>query len=157
MSNKQQALWFLLVGSLAGLVHFVMLIICVELLGIVPIWANVLAFLIAFVVSFIGHFKLTFNTYSEIDNETSKEARREISSEVNDGANTPRNWLKSLQKWFVSSVAGFLLNQALFFVGLKLLGEDWYAVIWFVVTAVVTVVTFALGKLWAFNTKNEIT
>ncbi len=128
MNSKKQAFWFLIVGSLAGLVHFVSLVICVELFVIQPIWANVIAFLIAFIVSFFGHFQLTFHQQTD-----------------------KRAWQHHLQKWFISSVMGFLLNQGLFLLGLKLLGNAWYGVIWFIVTAMVTVMTFILGKLWAFK------
>lgn len=127
-NTQKQAFWFLIVGALAALVHFIVLICCVQLFAILPVWANVIAFFIAFIVSFTGHFSLTFNN-----------------------PNTQQSWLKSLPKWFASSIAGFALNQTLFMLGLYWLGNNWYALIWFIVTGLVTVMTFALGKLWAFK------
>ncbi len=128
--DKRQTFWFLVVGATAALVHFLLLVVCVQLVHITPIWANVIAFLFAFVVSFAGHFHLTFSSKDR---------------------SVKNDWLTSLPKWFASSVGGFLLNQGLFVLGIHWLGDSWYALIWFVVTAIVTVITFALGKLWAFK------
>ena len=47
--------------------------------------------------------------------------------------------------------AGFMANQGLFVLGLDWFGERYYMLIWLVVTGVITVMTFALGKLWAFK------
>lgn len=124
----QQAGWFVLVGSAAAAVHFTMLLMLVRLAGLGPAWANVWAFALAFCVSFAGHFRLTFYQYG-----------------------SHRAWQRSLWRWLASSVAAFLLNQALFVLGLAWFGRAWYALIWLVVTAVVTVLTFALGKFWAFG------
>lgn len=125
---KKQAFWFLMVGATAALVHFLVLVSCVQLVNIAPSLANVIAFLVAFAVSFIGHFSLTFHH-----------------------PDSQKSWVKSLPKWFTSSVAGFALNQTLFVLGLHWLGDDYYVLIWFVVTGMVTMMTFALGKLWAFK------
>jgi len=56
-----------------------------------------------------------------------------------------------LVKWFASSVAGFIINQGLFVWGLSWFGERYHIPIWLIVTAIITVMTFALGKLWAFK------
>ena len=133
-SASQQALWFLAVGASAALVHFLILISVVNFTNISPAWANVVAFLLAFFVSFFGHFYLTFSQSS-----TNK---------------APQSWRHSLPiliKWFASSLLGFLANQSLFVLGLTWFGEGYYIVIWLIVTAIITVMTFALGKLWAFK------
>ena len=131
-SASSQALFFVIVGGAAALTHFVMLWLLVSQFAITPAWANVWAFLVAFVVSFLGHFYLTFRP------QHTKTASKNI-------------MLASLLKWFASSVAGFALNQGLFVLGLHLLGERYYLVVWFIVTALVTLMSFALGKLWAFK------
>ncbi len=128
-SASQQALWFLIVGASAAAVHFSVLVSVVNLSTIGPAWANVIAFLIAFVVSFLGHFYLTFRANASEKNAT----------------------LPILIKWFVSSVTGFLANQTLFVLGLNWFGDRYYILIWLVVTGIITVMTFALGKLWAFK------
>lgn len=128
-STSKQALWFLLVGASAAAVHFLVLVSVVSLSTISPAWANAVAFSVAFVVSFLGHFYLTFRT-----NTTNKTSA-----------------LPTLIKWFLSSIIGFLANQSLFVLGLSWFGERYYILVWLVVTGIITVMTFALGKLWAFK------
>ena len=132
-SASRQALWFLVVGASAAAVHFLVLISVVSFTTISPAWANVIAFLLAFIVSFLGHFYLTFSTST-------------TSSLYKD-----RQPLHTLLKWVASSVIGFAANQGLFVLGLNWFGESYYIFIWLVITAIITVMTFALGKLWAFK------
>ncbi|MGP9687526.1 GtrA family protein [Psychrobacter sp. AOP22-C1-C5] len=144
-STSQQALWFLIVGASAALVHFLVLVSIVSLTTTTPTWANVIAFLLAFVVSFFGHFYLTFrqspSPYGHSDN----------SNEQNFHVPSWRNSLPTLIKWFTSSAVGFAANQSLFVLGLNWFGERYYILIWIVVTGIITVMTFSLGKLWAFK------
>ncbi len=128
MTVKKQAFWFLAVGATAAFVHFLILVICVQFFNIIPAWANVIAFSFAFLVSFIGHFSLTFSDSTQRS-----------------------SWFSNLIKWFTTSIGGFLLNQTLFMIGLNWFGNRLYVFIWFVVTLLVTVLSFALGKLWAFK------
>jgi len=149
-STSQQALWFLVVGASAALVHFLVLVSIVSFTAITPTWANVVAFLLAFIVSFLGHFYLTFH-----------QSNRALSYDTyNNSQITPiSSWRKSLSafansalvKWFASSAAGFIANQSLFVLGLNWFGERYYMLIWLIVTGIITVMTFALGKLWAFK------
>lgn len=144
-STSQQALWFLVVGASAALVHFVVLVSIVSLTTITPTWANVMAFLLAFIVSFFGHFYLTFRqpqpSYEQKDHNNKQTTH----------APSWRNSLPALIKWFTSSAVGFAANQSLFVLGLSWFGERYYIVIWIVVTGIITVMTFSLGKLWAFK------
>ena len=145
-SSSKQALWFLIVGASAALVHFLMLVSIVNVTTTRPALANIFAFLIAFIVSFIGHFYLTFrhpipDTIGSYPNQDNASA----------SYRTKTNTLQTLLKWFTSSAAGFALNQGLFVLGLNWLGERYYMLIWLVVTVIITVMTFALGKLWAFK------
>ncbi|WP_296243822.1 MULTISPECIES: GtrA family protein [unclassified Psychrobacter] len=137
-SNAMQALWFLAVGASAALVHFLVLVSIVNFTAITPAWANVGAFLIAFLVSFFGHFYLTF--------KQSDHSNKSIQHN-----NNKKRHLPALGKWFSSSAAGFIANQGLFVLGLRSFGEQYYIVIWLLVTGVITVMTFALGKFWAFK------
>lgn len=177
-SIKNQAVWFLLVGAAAAGVHFLVLITLVSVIQMSPALANVAAFFIAFGVSFFGHFYFTFNPAAAIDrgennrnnsNQQHPQHQKSLSTASppsitkinnNDGhhrgaSNTlsPKKSapLHSLIKWFLSSLLGFLANQALFLTGLHWFGQANYPLIWLIVTAMITVMTFALGKLWAFN------
>jgi putative flippase GtrA len=126
--GSKQGLFFLLIGGLAALVHFLSLIFFVQVLEIEPNFANIYAFLIAFCCGFIGHLNFTFKT-----NEQTK------------------NWKSKLGKWFLSSILGFVLNQIIFVYGTYLLGESYYVLIWIVATGIVTIMTFLLAKFWAFK------
>lgn len=128
---NKQILYFVVTGSLAALTHFVVLWLSVELMLISPAWGNVLGFLSGFFVSFLGHYHVTF-------------------------AHSQTTIGKSLKRWLLSSVLAFLANQLLFIIGLRLLTEHYYALIWLVVTIMVTVGSFLSGKLWAFkSTTND--
>ena len=145
-SSSKQALWFLIVGASAALVHFLMLVSIVNITATRPALANIFAFLIAFIISFIGHFYLTFRHPIP---DTIVDYSHQNNASVPYGTKT--NTLQTLLKWFASSVAGFALNQGLFVLGISWLGERYYMLIWLVVTVIITVMTFALGKLWAFK------
>lgn len=131
MSNtlKKQGVFFVIVGSLAALVHFIALIILVQWVQLSPNWANCTAFVIAFLVGFTGHLNYTFRHQHE-----------------------EKDWKSKLVKWFASSVCGFALNQVIFASGISWLGAQYYVPIWIVATGVVTVCTFILAKFWAFKT-----
>ena len=141
-SNSMQALWFLAVGASAALVHFLVLVSIVNFTTTTPAWANLGAFLLAFVVSFFGHFYLTF--------KQSDHSNKNVQHK-NNNSNSKKRHLPALGKWFSSSAAGFIANQGLFVMGLRWFGEQYYIVIWLLVTGVITVMTFALGKFWAFK------
>lgn len=145
-SSSKQALWFLVVGASAALVHFLVLVGIVNITATRPALANIFAFLVAFIVSFMGHFYLTFR-HSIPDTITSNTSQDKADTSYRAKTNT----LQTLLKWFASSAAGFIVNQGLFVLGLNWLGERYYILIWLVVTAIITVMTFALGKLWAFK------
>lgn len=144
-STSKQALWFIAVGAIAALVHFLVLVSIVSLTTITPTWANVMAFLLAFVISFLGHFHLTFSasdlSFADDKNNSHQSVKRPSLA----------GSLPVLAKWFASSIVGFLANQSLFVLGLNWFGEHYYMLIWLVVTGVITVMTFSLGKLWAFK------
>lgn len=126
----KQGLLFLIVGSLTALVHFLSLIMLVQIFHHEPVFANVLAFLIAFIFGFIGHLKFTFHA---------------VKPQV--------SWKVSLTKWFVSSLFGFALNQSIFTAGIIFLGQQYYMLIWLIATGLVTICTFVLAKFWAFKGK----
>lgn len=142
-SASRQALWFLIVGASAAGVHFLVLVSVVSFTATSPAWANVIAFLLAFIISFLGHFYLTFDKTSTIASTNTSSSTSTLYKKS--------STLHTLIKWFASSVVGFIANQGLFILGLNAFGERYYILIWLVVTGVITVMTFALGKLWAFK------
>ena len=125
-----QGLWFCFTGSAAAATHFICLMALVDYVDLTPQLANPIAFIFAFLVSFLGHFRFTFRQISQ-------------------------NLLTTLWRWLFTSILGFLLNQLFFLLGLKLFGSEAYGVIWFVVTIIVTILTFILAKFWAFRSKEK--
>jgi len=144
-SISKQALWFLIVGASAALVHFLVLVSIVSFTAITPSWANVMAFFLAFIVSFLGHFYLTFRQTKP------SVGYRSYYNEKSDSSVSWCNSLPALIKWFTSSAVGFAANQSLFVLGLNWFGEHYYIMIWILITGMITVMTFSLGKLWAFK------
>ena len=107
-------------------------------------------------MSFFGHFYLTFRQ-ANTSHETSQNSPTFKSNIIkndntkSDSKNYKSKQLSALIKWFSSSAAGFIANQSLFVLGLRWFGEQYYILIWLLVTGVITVMTFALGKFWAFK------
>ena len=125
---KKQGLFFVIVGSLAALTHFVVLIVLVQWMQISPNGANCGAFLVAFLVGFTGHLNYTFHHQNE-----------------------EKDWKPKLMKWFATSVAGFAFNQTIFVLGISWIGVKYYVLVWIIATGLVTVGTFMLAKFWAFK------
>lgn len=126
-----QIIKFIIMGSLAALVHGIVLYLCVSQLLIAPVWANIVAFGVAFIVSFLGHSWVTFR--QNID----------LSDNINN--------IRRLGRWLSTSILGFMMNQGLFMLGLSVVGDAYYLAIWLIVTFIVTILSFTIGKLWAFK------
>jgi putative flippase GtrA len=124
--REKEATAFIAVGSSAAAVHFLVVWLLVHWTPVSPAWANVPAFWIAFAVSYSGHNFFTF-------------------------AGRSRSRQRSILRWMAVSIGGFLLNQALYVTALYLLAEVHYLILLFIVTGMVTFVTFFLGKYWAFT------
>lgn len=123
--NLPQPILFVLVGGFAASVHFLSVIILVEIWDVPKLVANFFAFLIAFCFSFLGQRHLTFSK-------------------------TQQTLLASLKKYFFISFAAFGANEFLFFICLK-----WFDIPYLIalpmVLLVVAVGTFLLSKRWAFK------
>lgn len=124
----KQIFLFIGVGASAALTHFLGLLVAVQWLAFSPAWGNVFGFCCAFIVSFLGHLHLTFR-------------QRQTHSKISG----------HLWRWLLTSLAAFGLNQCLFVLGIAWLTEQYYLIVWFFVTLLVTVLTFLSGKLWAFR------
>ena len=118
--------WFVLVGASAALTH--MAVFTLVLLLVPTLWpeiANVAGFLVAFLVSFVGHRRLSFQ-----DAGTSL--------------------MQSFVRFAATAVAGFMTNEAVFIVLLRVLElPTWMALISGIVMSAVQ--TFVLSRFWAFK------
>jgi putative flippase GtrA len=118
--------WFVFVGCMAAAVHLATVVLLVSGFSWRPLVANVVAWLLAFCVSFSGHWHLTF---------------------PRSGAPLAR----AAMRFFMISLAGFLVNEAMYAVLLHLTGTRWYAVVLFFVLLAVAVITYLLSSRWAFR------
>ena len=119
-------LWFFGVAAAAGLTHLaVFFLIEYFLPSVLPEIANFLAFSVAFSISFMGHRNLSFS-----DTTSSVE--------------------QSLRRFVVVSVAGFVCNEIVFSLALRLLGwPSWLALL--SGFAVAGGQTYLLSRFWAFH------
>lgn len=121
-------LWFGAVGGSAAAVHFCVVWWLVEGGALPALAANVLGFLLAFGVSFVGHHRLTF------------------AAQRADGR-------EALPRFFGVAVLGFLCNELLYAVLLRFGVE--YRLALFLVLGTVAVMTWWLGRHWAFRRRKE--
>lgn len=119
-------LWFFGVAAAAGLTHLAVFFLIEHFLpSVLPEIANFLAFCVAFSVSFMGHRNLSFS-----DTTSSVE--------------------QSLRRFIITSVAGFVCNEIVFSLAIRLLGwPNWLAL--FAGFAVAGGQTYLLSRYWAFH------
>jgi len=119
-----QAFKFMVVGAIAALVHFLVVILLVEYFSFNPLIANFFAFLIAFCVSFTGQRLFTF-------------------------ANSNKSIGQSLLPYFVISLTSFVCNELLLSMAIYLLDLP-YQVALILVLLIVAIGTYFSSKYWAF-------
>jgi len=121
-----QYLRFGIVGLGATLTHALSFVAAIELAGIAPLLANLVAFGIAVLVSFLGHFHWTF--------------RRA-------GGAAPG--LAALLRFVVVALTGLVLNSLIVYGVVHILAWPYpFAVL--LMVSLVPLVVFALSRAWAF-------
>lgn len=115
--------WFVAVGSAAAAVHLAVVVLLVSGLGQLPLLANIVGWLVAFTVSFSGHWLLTFDKRAP--------------------------WWRAARRFFTISMGGFLVNESMYAVLLRLSGWR-YDVLLAIVLVAVAVLTYLLSSRWAF-------
>ncbi len=117
---------FLVIGSLAALIHLSVLKLCVAYRMVAnPLLANIFAWFIAFSFSFFGHFYRTFKSENLL-------------------------FFQSLKRFIALSFLGFLINQMLYHV-LLTYTHIHYMVAMFFILLCVALLTYCLSKYWAFR------
>lgn len=122
------SLWFFGVAAAAGLTHLAVFFL-IEYFSpsVLPEIANFLAFCVAFSVSFMGHRNLSFS-------------------------DTTSSVQQSLRRFVMTSVVGFVCNEIVFSLALRLLGwPNWLALL--AGFAVAGGQTYLLSRFWAFHRK----
>ena len=117
--------WFIIVGCAAAATHWLVVVACVSLAGLVPLTANVVGWLVAFCVSFTGHYRLTFR-------------------------HQHAPLLRAAVRFFLVSMLGFAVNEAAYATLLQLTTIR-YDVLLALVLIGIAGMTFILGRYWAFR------
>jgi putative flippase GtrA len=115
---------FIIVGSCAAGVHFCLVLLQVQCFAVVPLLANILAFLVSFLVSYCGHRFWTF-------------------------ADTTLQHAQSLPRFFLVASSSFALNEAMYFLLLRYTALPYWLSLG-IVLMVVAAITFTGGRVWAF-------
>lgn len=117
--------WFIVVGALAALTHYVTAV-SLESLGTMPAkFANVIGFLAAFPVSYIGHY---FYSFAQQNRPLHRNA---------------------LPRFFLIALTGFIGNESLILLGLHYTKLPFWILLAFVMV-IIAVSTYLLSKHWAF-------
>lgn len=121
----EQIGWFVIVGCAAAATHWAVAVACVALIGLAPLWANLVGWVIAFFVSFTGHYQLTFRHQHA---PLAQAARR----------------------FFAVSALGFAVNEAAYAVLLQVTAIR-YDILLALILIGIAGMTFILGRFWAFR------
>lgn len=119
--------WFVVTGCAAALTHWLVAVLCVRELAVAPLLANVVGWLVAFVVSFSGHYYLTF-----------KHQRGP--------------WARAARRFFLVSAVGFFINE-LAYAYLLHVSAIRYDLLLAMILITLAILTFILGRFWAFSLK----
>ena len=123
-----QGLKFGTVGGLATAVHLSLFVLCIELAGMQPFWANFPAFAVALVIGFAGHLRWTFPHQDRT------------------GTNS---WPLPFVKFAATAVFGLLLNSLIVFGIVDTFGLG-YGYAMTLMATVTPGAVFTLSKFWAF-------
>jgi putative flippase GtrA len=120
----RRAARFVLVGSVAAAIHWIVAVVLVDHFALHPLAANLVGWLVAFLFSFSGHHRLTFRD-----------------------ANAPL-W-RSARRFLAISLGGLTVNESLFATLLHW-SKVRYDVALASVLIFVAVLTYVLSRYWAF-------
>lgn len=123
---RHRVLIFILVGSGAALIHFLSVVLLVEIVGMAPLLANVGGWMCAFGFSYGGHRWLTF-----ADHEAPV--------------------LRSFWRFFLISASGFSVNESAYAILLHV-SHFSYQLLLAIVLVGVALFTYLLSRHWAFAT-----
>lgn len=124
-NTLKQLACFIAVGCGAAATHWLVVVAVVSTLHAAPLIANILGWLVAFVVSFTGHYQLTFRHQ-----------------------HAPM-W-QAIRRFFLVSALGFAVNEASYALLLTTTTIR-YDILLGLVLIAIAVMTFILGRFWAFR------
>lgn len=121
---KHSVSWFLVIGALAALVHYIVAVTLEGGFDVKPAWANIFGFCVAFPVSYVGHRTFTF-------------------------PNQTKPHHQAFPRFLLVAILGFLTNQSLVLLALHFTQLPFWLVL-ALVMLLVAVSTYVLSKYWAF-------
>lgn len=133
LSGKlREPLRFAVIGVCATGVHFAILSLGVEVLGLLPTLANALAFFCAVWATYLGQSRWVFRTAPALQER--------------------QQALWRVSRFGVSVLAGFLGNITIMHVATQIWQID-YRIAFVICTLIVPVLTFLLNKFWVFEAR----
>ncbi len=124
----RQLACFVAVGCAAAATHWLVAVLAVRALSYAPLVANLVGWLVAFCVSFAGHFHFTFrHQHAPI--------------------------AKAARRFFLVSALGFSVNE-LAYAWLLRVTTIRYDILLALILIAIAVMTFILGRFWAFRHKS---
>ena len=124
----RQISWFVAIGCAAALTHWLVAVLCVREYELAPLLANVVGWLVAFFVSFLGHYHFTFRLQRG-------------------------PWVRAARRFFLVSALGFCINELAYAYLLHVTSVR-YDVLLALILIGLAVLTFILGRFWAFSLKH---
>lgn len=115
---------FVIVGGLATVLSFVLVILCVELLGIDPVVSVAVVYLLILVAGYFAQRLWVFESQ--------------------------RPHAAAFPRFVISSVIAMLLNTSIMAITVHVL-ERWYVIGLIVATVVLPTTSFLLNRYWAFH------
>jgi len=119
--------WFVATGCAAALTHWLVAVLCVREFGLDPLLANLAGWLVAFCVSFLGHYNFTFR-------------------------HQRGPWASAAWRFFVVSAVGFCVNELSYAYLLRATAVR-YDLLLAMILIGLAMLTFILGRFWAFRHK----
>ena len=128
MSFSVKLARYIVVGVIGTAIHFGVLIALVELWGVEAVTASTIGFIVTLVVSYLLNHRWTFRS--------------------------DRGHLSAMPRYTVVSVCGLLLNSAIMYVTVHVLGL-WYILGQCLVVVVVPLTNFLFNYHWSFRPAAE--
>lgn len=131
MTSAAELFRFGVVGVAATVIHYILAVIAVEVIGLIPLIAHVIAFWCAFPVSFAGHMYWTFREQTE--------------------GHTPQHRTQYWLRFFTTALIGLAAGQLVVFVAADVLSIH-HRIAFAAALVLAPAVVFVLSKFWAFRT-----
>ena len=115
---------FVLTYGITTVMHVLVGLFAHHSIGFSPFNANLLGFSVGFFISYYGHRTFTFRSEGKMS--------------------------RSMPRFFVIAATNLVLNQAIVYIVVNVMGRPYWLALAIMVTIVPTF-TYVMGRMWAFN------